>query len=57
MVGIVGVAIGDGGEAVDGEALVPDEVVAVAGVAVLVGARVERDSPLGSWHAAWRTTP
>jgi hypothetical protein len=35
MVGVVHVAIGDGGEAVDGEASVAGGVVVVAGVAVL----------------------
>jgi hypothetical protein len=35
MVGVVHVAIGDGGEAVDGEASVAGGVVAVAGVTVL----------------------
>jgi hypothetical protein len=35
MVGVVHVAFSDGGEAVDGEALVAGGVVAIAGVVVL----------------------
>jgi hypothetical protein len=57
MVRVVGVPVGDGGVAVDGEVSVAGGVVSVAGVAVPARARPELDSWLGSWHIARSTTP